>query len=135
MSLAEGIKVTGIIYVCAAFFYGYMLLVNLDKENAAIFFIVLLPRVIMFVHTMRKDTKESRKSFFLTNVVCTALWIITFVVKVICSVVETNPSFTWGWFDSISALLFFILQLYFAALSRSYWMDFQMHTAHDAYTE
>ena len=135
MSLAEGIKVTGVNYICAAFLYAYLLLVNLDKENAAIFLLVLCPRVVLFINTMRVDTKVSRRSYYISNVVCTAIWMVTFVIKVIINYSSKNPKEILTWYDYVFTFVFFSLQMYFTALSRSYWVDYQMHNSKGGYVE
>ena len=86
----------------------------------------MLPRVVLFVHTLRVDTMVSRRSFYIANFVCTGIWIALFVIKVILILVN-NTSKQVTWLDVTIFLMLLTLQVYFAAVSRSYWIDYELH--------
>lgn len=134
-SLEEGIKITGILYICAAFVYGYLMLRNLDKQNTAILFLVLLPRIILFVHTMRVETKVSRRSYYISNFICTGIWLAIFIVQNIDLLLSKAFLKSQTWVEFVVFFVLFIIQVYFAALSRSFWIDYTLHRAKPEYIE
>ena len=81
---------------------------------------------------MRADTKVSRRSFFISNFVCTGLWILLFIIKCVLYWTNSRPI---TWVDLTVFLCLLTVQVYFAAASRSYWIDYEQHKKKQGYYE